>query len=166
MTKKITFYINNEAYTVNIGADTDGGYSGNSYYGLTETDGSITWDNMSGLGLNYNIMFRVDVDTAFVQVGIDEFNQEVLPTAYSLEQNYPNPFNPSTEITYTLPESGNVEIKVFDLSGRQVDVLVQEHQSAGSYRLRLDGSHMSSGIYIYTLSSGSVNLTRKMILLK
>jgi len=152
--------------TSSVGADTDGGYSGNSYYGLTETDGSITWDNMSGLGLDYNLMFRVDIDTAFVLVGIDEFNQEVLPTAYSLEQNYPNPFNPSTEIAYTLPESGNVELKVFDLSGREVDVLVQEHQSAGSYRLQLDGSHMSSGIYIYTLSSGNVHLTRKMILLK
>jgi len=152
--------------TSSFGADTDGGYRGHSYYGLTETDGSITWDNMSGLGLEYNIMFRVDVDTAFVLVGIDEFNHGVLPTSYSLEQNYPNPFNPSTEIAYTLPESGNVELKVFDLSGREVDVLVQEHQSAGSYRLQLDGSHMSSGIYIYTLSSGNVHLTRKMILLK
>ena len=149
-----------------IGADSDGGYSGNSFYGLTEGDGSITWDNMAGLGTEYNLMFRIDVDTAFVQVGIEEFNKGVLPSTYSLEQNYPNPFNPSTAIAYTLPEDGNVELKVFDLSGRQVDVLVQEHQSAGSYRLTLDGSHMSSGIYIYTLSAGNVNLTRKMILLK
>jgi len=149
-----------------IGADTDGGYAGNSFYGLTETDGSITWDNMSGLGLDYNLMFRLDVDTAFVIVGIEDFNQDVLPTSYSLEQNYPNPFNPSTEISYSLPESGNVELKVFDLSGRQVDVLVQEHKSAGSYKLTLDGSHMSSGIYIYTLNTGKVHLTRKMILLK
>jgi len=152
--------------TASIGADTDGGYSGNSYYGLTETDGSITWDNMSGLGLEYNLMFRIDVDTAFVQVGIEAFDQGVLPTAYSLEQNYPNPFNPSTEIAYSLPQSGNVEIKVFDLSGKEVDVLVQEHQSAGSYRLSIDGSQMSSGIYIYTLNTGNVHLTRKMILLK
>jgi len=152
--------------TSSIGADTDGEFAGRSYYGLTETDGSITWGEMSSLGLEYNLMFRLDVDTAFVQVGIEEFNQGMLPTSYSLEQNYPNPFNPSTEISYTLPESGNVELKVFDLTGRQVDVLVQEHQSAGSYRLTLDGSHMSSGIYIYTLSAGNVNLTRKMILLK
>ena len=152
--------------TPSIGADADGGYSGNSYIGVTETDGSITWDNMSAIGLEYNLMFRIDVDTAFVQVGIEAFNQGVLPTAYSLEQNYPNPFNPSTEITYTLPQSGNVELKVFDLNGKEVDVLVQEHQSAGSYRLNIDGSHMSSGIYIYTLNTGNVHLTRKMILLK
>lgn len=149
-----------------MGADTDGGYSGNSYYALTDGDGNINWDNMSGLGLDYNLMYRVDVDTAFVIVGIDQFASDVLPMAYSLEQNYPNPFNPSTEIAYTLPESGNVELKVYDLSGREVDVLVQEHQSAGSYRLRLDGSYMSSGIYIYTLTTGNVHLTRKMILLK
>ena len=152
--------------TSSIGADSDGGYSGNSYFGLTETDGSISWDNMSSLGTEYNLMFRLDVDTAFVLVGIDEFENDVLPTTYSLDQNYPNPFNPSTVIAYTLPEDGNVELKVFDLSGRQVDVLVQEHQSAGSYGVTLDGSHMSSGIYIYTLSTGNVHLTRKMILLK
>ena len=160
------FGIKELAGTSSMGADTDGGYSGNSFYALTDGEGNIAWDNMSSLGLDYNIMFRVDVDTAFVLVDIDEFESDVLPTSYSLDQNYPNPFNPSTEITYTLPESGNVELKVFDLSGRQVDVLVQEHQSAGSYRLTLDGSHMSSGIYIYTLNTGNVHLTRKMILLK
>ncbi|NQV30938.1 MAG: T9SS type A sorting domain-containing protein [Candidatus Marinimicrobia bacterium] len=149
-----------------IGADTDGGYSGNSYYGLTDDNGDVTWDNMSSLGLDYNLMFRVDLDTAFVLVGIEAFENQNLPSTYSLKQNYPNPFNPSTEISYSLPESGNVEIKVFDLSGRQVDVLVQEHQSAGSYRLTMDGSHMNSGIYIYTLNAGNVHLTRKMILLK
>ncbi len=160
------FGIKELAGSPSMGADTDGGYSGNSYYGLTEDDGSITWDNMSSLGLEYNLMYRVDVDTAFVLVGIDQFASDTRPTSYALEQNYPNPFNPSTEITYTLPESGNVELKVYDLSGREVDVLVQEHQSAGSYRLTLDGSHMSSGIYIYSLNAGSVHLTRKMILLK
>ncbi|MCF7923348.1 MAG: T9SS type A sorting domain-containing protein, partial [Candidatus Marinimicrobia bacterium] len=149
-----------------MGADTDGGYSGNSYYALVDGDGNINWANMSSLGLEYNLMYRIDVDTAFVLVGIDEFNQGNLPSNYSLEQNYPNPFNPSTEISYTLPESGNVELKVFDLSGREVDVLVQEYQNAGSYRLSIDGSHMSSGIYIYTLNTGNVHLTRKMILLK
>ena len=149
-----------------IGADSDGGYSGNSYFALTDGSGNIEWDNMSNLGLNYNLMFRVDLDTAFVLVGIDEFEDNNLPSTYSLKQNYPNPFNPSTEISYSLPESGIVEIKVFDLSGRQVDVLVQEHQSAGSYKITLDGSHMSSGIYVYTLNAGNAHLTRKMILLK
>ena len=147
--------------TPTIGVDTDD-YSGESYY-FSEVDG---WVNYSELGLSYNLMFRAVLDSAFILVGIEDDLPTTLPTEYSLEQNYPNPFNPSTEITYALPESGNVEIKVFDLSGREVDVLVQEYQNAGSYRLSIDGSHMSSGIYIYTLNTGKVHLTRKMILLK
>ena len=111
-------------------------------------------------------MFRLVVDVAFVVVSIDDLGSGTLPNSYALEQNYPNPFNPSTEISYALPESGNVEVKIYDLSGREVDTLVQEHQAAGFYRLRLDGSQMSSGVYIYTLNAGNVQLTRKMILLK
>jgi len=162
-----SFYIGVKelASTPSVGADTDGGYSGNSFYGVLDGE-NLVWDNMSGLGLDYNLMFRVDLDTAFVIVGIEDFDKGNLPTSYSLEQNYPNPFNPSTEIAYSLPESGNVEVIVYDLSGRQVDVLVREHQTAGSYRLTLDGSMMDSGIYIYTLKSGNVHLTQKMILLK
>ena len=151
--------------TPSIGADTDGGYAGNSYYGVVDgTD--LVWDNMSGLGLEYNLMYRVDIDTAFVMVGIDSQTGGNLPSSYTLEQNYPNPFNPSTEINYALPAGGQVELKVFDLNGREIDVLVQEYQPAGSHRLHLDGSHMDSGIYIYTLSTDDVHLTRKMILLK
>ncbi len=149
-----------------IGADIDGGYGGLSFYGMDDGAGGIEWDNMTGLGSPYNLMFRVDVDTAFYTVGIEEVDNLTLPESYALEQNYPNPFNPNTEISYSLPESGDVELKVFDLNGRQVDVLVQERQAAGTYRVRLDGSHMSSGIYIYTLNSGNAQLTRKMILLK
>ncbi|NQV49820.1 MAG: T9SS type A sorting domain-containing protein [Candidatus Marinimicrobia bacterium] len=145
--------------TPTIGADTDH-YSGESY--IEVGDG---WENLAGV-LDYNLMFRVDVDTAFVVVGIDAETNNQLPTEYTLSQNYPNPFNPSTEISYSLPEAGNVEIKVFDLTGRQLDILVQEFQPAGYHKLHLDASHMNSGIYIYTLNSGKSQLSRKMILLK
>jgi len=145
--------------TPSIGADTDT-YSGESYY-----DAGDGWDNMANLGLEYNLMFRADVDSAFVLVGIDTDNT-TLPADYSLSQNYPNPFNPSTEIAYSLPQAGRVEIKVFDLTGRQVDILVQEVQPAGYHKIQLDASNMNSGIYIYTLSSANMHLSRKMILLK
>ena len=146
--------------TPNIGADL-GGYNGESYY-----NGGDGWENMSELGLEYNLMFRADVDSAFVVVAVDSDIDGLLPTEYSLSQNYPNPFNPSTEISYSMPEAGNVEIKVFDLNGRQVDVLVQDFKEAGYHRLNLDASHMSSGMYIYTLTTGNTQLSRKMILLK
>jgi hypothetical protein len=145
--------------TPSIGADTEN-YGGESYY-----DAGDGWDNMANLGLSYNLMFRADVDSAFVLVGIDSDNS-TLPTELSLSQNYPNPFNPSTEISYALPTSGRVEIKVFDLTGRVVDVLVQEHLTAGQHTLHLDASNMNSGMYIYTLTSGNTQLSRKMILLK
>ena len=148
-----------------IGADTDA-YSGNSYYATVDGEGNLLWDNMSSLSLNYNLMLRVDVDTAFVQVGIDDITGTQLPTDYELKQNYPNPFNPTTEISYSIPVAGHVDMRVYDLNGREVDVVVQEFQNAGTYKLQLDGSHMDSGIYIYTLRSGGVHLTEKMILLK
>ncbi|MEA3286808.1 MAG: T9SS type A sorting domain-containing protein [Candidatus Marinimicrobia bacterium] len=146
--------------TPSLGADTDN-YSGLSFYNAGEG-----WDNMSNLGLSYNLMFRADVDSAFVVVGIDDVPNAGIPSQYALSQNYPNPFNPATIIDYALPEAGNVELKIFDLTGRQVDVIVQEHQAPGYYTVELDASHMNSGIYIYSLNTGKTHITRKMILLK
>ncbi|NQV16908.1 T9SS type A sorting domain-containing protein [bacterium] len=147
--------------TPSIGADSDGEYSGMSYYEAGEG-----WDTMTNLGLEYNLMFRADVDSAFIVVGVDEVPSATIPSEFGLSQNYPNPFNPSTIIDYALPEAGNVELKIFDLTGRQVDVVVQENQAPGYYTVELDASHMNSGIYIYSLTSGKTHITRKMILLK
>ncbi len=144
--------------TPGIGAD-DSDYSGFSYY-----DAGEGWDNMGNL-LSYNLMMRADADSAFVTIGVDQVGTQ-LPTEYSLKQNYPNPFNPSTEINYAIKEAGMVRLAIYDLSGREVDVVVDEHQSAGIYRLTLDGSYMSSGIYLYTLTAGDTRISRKMILLK
>ena len=69
-------------------------------------------------------------------------------------------------INYALPVAANVELRIFDLTGRQIDVIVQENQAAGYYTVELDASHMNSGIYIYSLNTGKTHLTRKMILLK
>ena len=97
--------------------------------------------------------------------------EEVLPTKYELSQNYPNPFNPSTTIKYSIPIVGAqnfvpVELKVYDVLGREIATLVNEQKPAGSYEVNFDASKLSSGIYFYTLSSGSKNITKKMILLR
>jgi hypothetical protein len=88
------------------------------------------------------------------------------PTAYSLSQNYPNPFNPTTSIRFRLPESGNVRLEVFDVLGKRVAVLVNEHMQAGSYQVPFNASALASGVYLYRLSAKDFSSVHKMMLLK
>lgn len=85
---------------------------------------------------------------------------------FNLEQNYPNPFNPSTRIKFSLDETSKVKLTVSDVLGRTVKVLVDENLSAGQYSRMFDGKDLSSGIYIYTISTGKNSISKKMILIK
>ncbi|MEK6570581.1 MAG: T9SS type A sorting domain-containing protein, partial [Bacteroidota bacterium] len=89
-----------------------------------------------------------------------------IPARYSLIQNYPNPFNPSTKIKYDLPKDGHTKLRVADLLGREVAILVDELQLAGSYSVTFNANRLSSGIYFYTLQSGTFRETMKMMVLK
>ncbi len=89
-----------------------------------------------------------------------------LPTHFSLNQNYPNPFNPSTTISFTLPSRSFVTLKIFDLLGREVAIIVSEEMSAGNYTRKWNAANMSSGIYFYRLQAGSFTETKKLVLLK
>lgn len=95
-------------------------------------------------------------------------DQNEIPASYSLAQNYPNPFNPSTVISYQLPVSGHVSLKVFDLLGREVATLVDEFQQAGNHNSQFSILHseLSSGIYFYTIRAGNFIETKKMVLLR
>jgi hypothetical protein len=88
-----------------------------------------------------------------------------IPTEY-LISNYPNPFNPTTTINYQLPESGFVTLKVYDSLGKELATLVNENKAAGYYKVNFNASKLSSGIYIYKLTSNNVNISKKMILMK
>ncbi|MFQ5676698.1 MAG: T9SS type A sorting domain-containing protein, partial [bacterium] len=93
------------------------------------------------------------------------------PETFNLSQNYPNPFNPETKIRYQLPASGKVEIKIFDLLGRQVKTLISENMDAGFHEITWDarnqsGHKVSSGIYYYQITAGDFRETKKMILMK
>ena len=91
-----------------------------------------------------------------------------LPFNFSLSNNYPNPFNPSTIISYQLPISGHVSLKVYDMLGREVATLVDEFQNAGTHNSQFSilNSQLSSGIYFYTIRAGNFIQTKKMMLLK
>jgi len=89
-----------------------------------------------------------------------------IPNAYELSQNYPNPFNPTTSIRFAVPMSGPVSLRVYDLLGREVAVLVDGALNAGYYTTRLDGRGLSSGIYFYRLVASGFVETRKMQLVK
>ncbi len=84
----------------------------------------------------------------------------------SLLQNYPNPFNPTTQIKYSIPKSGMVSLKVYDLLGKVVSTLINKEQDAGSYIVNFDASGLASGIYIYRIQSGCFSVAKKMIVLK
>ena len=98
---------------------------------------------------------------------IEKFKDDFTPKQFALTQNYPNPFNPSTLISYQLPASSHVTLKLFNQLGEEVETLVNEYQQAGSYStLYIVNSTLASGVYFYTLHAGNFTETRKMILLK
>ncbi len=93
-------------------------------------------------------------------------NEPNLLKVFKLKQNYPNPFNPSTTIDYTLSKSGRVTLEVYNLLGQRVRTLVNAKQTAGHHQVKFDGSDLTSGVYLYKLTTGSSVETKKMILMK
>jgi predicted acyl esterase len=92
--------------------------------------------------------------------------QLVIPGSFELKQNYPNPFNPATTIEYSLGFANNVEIKVYDILGRETATLVNEYQQAGSHKILFNASNLSSGVYFYKIVSGSFQEVKRMVLVK
>jgi len=89
-----------------------------------------------------------------------------LPGKFELQQNYPNPFNPSTQINFSIPQAGNVSLKVYNILGQEVATLMDGVKSAQTYNVTFDASKLSSGVYFYTLKFGEQSISKKMLLLK
>jgi hypothetical protein len=95
-----------------------------------------------------------------------EKNSEV-PKQFTLAQNYPNPFNPATTIVYTLSEDDWVTLKVFDILGREIKILVNGIKRAGiTYQVEFNASKLPSGIYLYRLQAGEKSLVKKLTIMK
>lgn len=89
-----------------------------------------------------------------------------VPDKFTLQQNYPNPFNPSTLIRFTVPENSYVSLKIFDQTGKEIALLINENKTKGYYEINFDGSALTSGIYYYSLWANGLTATRRMVLLK
>lgn len=109
---------------------------------------------LTGSGTFCNAPVAVEIDTIIV------------PNKYELSQNYPNPFNPSTKIKYAIPASEFVTLKIYDVLGNEVAILVTEEKPAGNYEVNFNAKGLSSGIYFYRLQASSFVEIKKMIILK
>lgn len=129
------------------------------------------WIGQGG-GVNFNLGFGpLPGDTVrlrYNQAGcLDrELNSSENPIVYDLAQNYPNPFNPVTTIKYAVPEDALVKITVYNLSGKEVAVLVNEFKKVGFYNVVFNASNLPSGVYFYRMQAGNFSQTKQMILLK
>jgi DNA-binding beta-propeller fold protein YncE len=121
-------------------------------------DGSAAYVGL--FGVQYDRLYKF---TRPVDVKPDP---NVVVSDYTLAQNYPNPFNPTTDIKFTVAKEGFVTLKVYDILGKEVAVLVNEHMQSGGYTADFNASELASGTYIYTLSVNGVSISKKMMLLK
>jgi len=96
--------------------------------------------------------------------GLENSTPEI--SSYELKQNYPNPFNSLTIINYQLPVAGDVRLKVFDASGSEIAVLVDEHKTPGNYSVVFNAATLPSGVYFYRMTTDGFSETKKLILIK
>lgn len=108
--------------------------------------------------IDYNGNFKYYDLAGYVYIGI--------PLKFSLSQNYPNPFNPATKIDFALPNDGNVMMKIYDLSGRELVTVINEFRSAGYYTIDFNAANLASGIYYYKITAGNNSAVNKMVVIK
>jgi hypothetical protein len=105
-----------------------------------------------------------EISTANIPIGI--INNSEIADKFSLSQNFPNPFNPVTKIKFSIPKADYVRLKVYDITGSEVAVLLNKNMPKGEYTYEFDGANLPSGVYFYTLKTEKFSSTKKMILVK
>ena len=181
----VKFYLNDpdSGGTAIIGVNGSNTVSTNSYIqdrGTSVVD--FKWVVPSGLPQYPRIYAVLDRDNTIAEIHEDnnkgfnvlgvssvsgiENENNVVPEEYVLYQSYPNPFNPSTTIKYSIPNSDRVSLKVYDILGREVETLVNDFRTAGTYSVEFNASRFASGVYFYQIQSRNFIETKKMILLK
>ncbi len=107
----------------------------------------------------------VDFIPLWIPVGINQYTEEI-PTGFYLGNAYPNPFNPTTNISFDIASTGDVKLSVYDITGKEVSVLVNGSLNPGKYKVVFDGSMLSSGVYFYTLQTKNLKQTKRLVLVK
>ncbi|MCE5248932.1 T9SS type A sorting domain-containing protein [bacterium] len=135
--------------------------SGSAYDGIY-TDNNSTGDENTKTGLWYiaHDSLKGSITNTPVAVG------EETPASFAVAQNIPNPFNPSTTISFTIPQAGNVTVDIYNVAGQKIAAVADGFMSAGNHSVTWDASGFSAGVYFYTVKAGSVSKTMKMTLLK
>ncbi len=147
-------------YSSNFGVNWSLSYTspGGSYYHMSRTrTGSTIWAIRSNGGISRYGLPIVSGITPIVTI---------TPSDYRLEQNYPNPFNPATKITFALPKSGLTTLKIYDITGKVIETLVNSSMNAGTYSYEFNGANLSSGVYFYKLEANGFSAVKKMMLIK
>jgi hypothetical protein len=178
-----TIGVGNRYYNYSFIGGTDGGdFSPNVYMNGEGPSSAYQWgpyDQLFDIKAN---SYSIDNEIKFTSPGrsvqmimIEGGNNYIssagntgsdVPRTFNLFQNFPNPFNPSTIISYQIPTSVFVTLKVFDVLGREVETLVNERQSAGNHSVQFDASKLPSGVYFYKLQTGNYSATKKLLLLE
>jgi photosystem II stability/assembly factor-like uncharacterized protein len=172
--------VTNSLYSLSFVDANTGFVSGSAGLSMRTTTGGSSWEIFNTAGATMNGIYARHRDSAwvcgssggilkFVQglVGTITWSSEV-PLQYSLSQNYPNPFNPSTTIRFAIPKTSKVSLKIYDISGREVDVLFNNIElNAGTVTYNFVGTNLASGVYFYSLiADGNLISSKKMILVK
>lgn len=147
---------------------------GYDFFTWYSTDGGKSWNSHDHqFYLLYNFYLYGNRIWAATDSGLLYYEMETVsaprkevPKDFSLEQNYPNPFNPSTIITFSIREHAPVRLSIYDMLGRQLAVLINEEKSAGTYSISFDAEGLSSGLYLYKLTSGRNEQVKKMMVVK
>ncbi len=153
---------------------------------LRTTDGGVTWETqLQGLHTELRKVIIVKKDNVAYAIGDSHFQppftllyadlsgltsitngERIEAKEYQLSQNYPNPFNPSTEISYQLPVSSQVTLRIYDLLGREVAEIVNPVEGPGKYTVHWNASRLASGVYFYRLQAGDFVETKRLLLLR
>jgi hypothetical protein len=107
-----------------------------------------------------------EAEQRYISITSVEDNDQNVPLSYNLKQNFPNPFNPNTTISFSIPTTENISLKIFNILGQEVEELAKGEFEPGTYVFNFNGADLTSGVYFYTITAGDFKATKKMVLLK